>query len=405
MRLLPKQKAKWGLTLIIYSIIILFSQSLPVFPCPLPSSSHSSCAPSYYTIQQTTEIQSSAQSNIDFGNNAITFLTPELRINYPATWNALAGIPTSPYVDSIVTFTFPSEKNSNLQDSIGTLNIAKHQLVDEVIELEEYVGTQLYFLRNTIPGFKVEQFNETTLDGRPAYQAIYTGLEGPDVTKTMKLWIKNASTRYIVTYSTGAENFPAHLESVRNMIGSLKIAGAQASPDLFMLREGLDHIPDSSKEKFQALEVSGLVLSSIFDSTLVQFMEGSAAGPPSNFTKLSTYSLINGESNISAYYYMTPAYLSPDPANPGTNKEPYKLLVLLFTDTSSNRLITGPQPIDYRVRVNGTNFNFEEAGTTSTGADIKVLNGSSFVESMTGPQQYDISLDIQNFSKDPSSRS
>ena len=123
-------------------------------------------------------------------NNTITFLTPELRINYPSNWNALPGIPTSPYIDSLVTFTLLPQKNdSNLDDSVAMLNIARHSLFDKVVELEEYVGTQLYFLRNTIPGFNLLQFNRTTLDGRPAYQAVYTGLEGTQETETMKLWV------------------------------------------------------------------------------------------------------------------------------------------------------------------------------------------------------------------------
>ena len=404
MSLLPKQKAKWGLIIIVYSTF-LFSPSLSAFTCSLSSSSSSSCVPSYYDTQQKTEIQSSAKSNINIGNNTITFLTPEISISYPATWNALPGIPTSPYVDSIVTFTLPPEKNNTSQDSMATLNIAKHQLVDKVIELEEYVGTQLYFLRNTIPGFNVEQFNKTTLDGSPAYQAIYTGLEGPDVTKTMKLWVNNASTRYIVTYSTGAKSFPGHLESVREMISSLKITGAQAPPDLFMLKEGLDHIPESSKEKFQPFKVSELVLSSIFDNNLLEFMKGSAAAPPPNFTKLSTYSAVGGNKSISAYYYMTPTYSTPDPNSPGTKSEPYKLLVLLFKDNSSNNLVTGSS-IDYKVSINnGTNLYFAETGSTLTGADIKVLNGTSFVEAVKNPQQYSISLDIKNFNKDLDNRS
>ena len=96
------------------------------------------------------------------------------------------------------------------------------------------------------------------------------------------------SFRYIATYSTNPESFPAHLEIVRNMISSLKITGAQAPPDVILIGEGLKHIPDNSKEKLRIF-VNGLVLSSVFDSNLVQFMEGSTATVPSNFTKLPTY--------------------------------------------------------------------------------------------------------------------
>ena len=362
-----------------------------------PSSSSSSI-PFGDNDQQVTELQIPPQSNTTTTtDNTITFVTPEIRINYPSSWNALPGIPTSPYVDSIVTFTLMPENNSeSLVNSTGILNIAKHALFHESVELEEYVGTQVYFLRNTIPGFNLLQpLNKTTLDGKPAYQVVYTGLEGTDTTETMKLWVRSGSLRYIVTYSANVESFSSHLDSVRNILGSLKITGAEAGQDIMLIREVLNRIPPSSQQDVQAFS-TGRVLGSVFDSNLVQFMQGSIVTPPSNFTKLSTYPADNG-SSISVYYYMSPSYLSPKPDNPETN-EPYKLLVLMFTNNASNnRLITGPPPIDYKVRINGTNnFSFEEQGTTSTGADIKILKGTSFVEAMENPQQYSLAVDIQN---------
>jgi hypothetical protein len=388
----------------LYSVILLFFPSISSAASASPSSSP--YIPFGYDYQQATELQITPESNTTTTDNTITFVIPEIRINYSSSWNALPGIPTSPYVDSIVTFTLlPQNKsNSNLDDSAAMLNIARHSLFDEVVALEEYVGTQLYFLRNTIPGFNLLQFDKTTLDGRSAYQAVYTGLEGTDETKTMKLWVASGSFRYIVTYSTNPESFPAHLESVRNMIGSFKITGAQAPPDVILIGEGLKHIPDNSKEKLRTF-VNGLVLSSVFDGNLVQFMEGSTATVPPNFTKVSTYPAADDGSSISAYYYMSPSYLSPESDRPETNKEPYKLLVLMFTNNTSNKLITGPSPIDYRVSINGTNFNFEENGTTSTGADIKILNGTSFVEALKNPQEYNIRLDIQNLNRGPGSPS
>jgi hypothetical protein len=379
----------------LYSVSLLLS-SISASASP----SFSSYDPSIYNIQQATELRTTAESNITM-SNTITFLTPEISIDYPATWNALPGIPTSPYVDSIVTFTLLPQKNnnSNLDDSVAILNIAKHALFHEVVELEEYVGTQLYFLRNTIPGFNLLQFNKTTLDGRPAYEAVYTDLEGSDETKTMKLWVRSGSFRYIVTYSTNAESFPAHLESVRNMTGSFNITGAQAPPEAISITKGLGHIPNSSREKVLAF-ANALVLSSVFDSNLVQFMEGSSTTFPSNFTKLPAHPADdeNG-SSISAYYYITPTYLSPKSDNPETNKEPYRLLVLIFANNTSNKLITGSPPLDYRVTINGTNFNFEENGTTSTGADIKILTGTAFAEALKNTQQYSIRLDISSLDR------
>jgi len=366
-----------------------------------PSSSYISFR---YGYQQATELQTTPEANSTL-DNTITFLIPEIRINYSSSWNALPGIPTSPYVDSIVTFTLLPQNKTNLDDSVAILNIARHSLFDEVVELEEYVGTQLYFLRNTIAGFKLLQFDNTTLDGRPAYQAVYTGLEGTDETQTMKLWVASGSFRYVVTYSTDPESFPTYLETIRNMVRSFKITGAQAPPDLVLIGEGLRHIPENSREKLRTF-VNGLVLSSVIDSNLVQFMEGSTDTVPPNFTKVPAYSAANDDaSNISAYYYLSPSYLSPESDRPETNNEPYKLLVLMFTNNTSNKLITAPLSIDYTISINGSNFSFEENGTTSTGVDIKILNGTSFVEALKNPQEYNIRLDIQNLSRGPDSTS
>jgi len=366
-----------------------------------PSSSYISFR---YGYQQATELQTTPEANATL-DNTITFLIPEIRINYSSSWNALPGIPTSPYVDSIVTFTLLPQNKTNLDDSVAILNIARHSLFHEVVELEEYVGTQLYFLRNTIAGFKLLQFDNTTLDGRPAYQAVYTGLEGTDETQTMKLWVASGSFRYVVTYSTDPESFPTYLETIRNMVRSFKITGAQAPPDLVLIGEGLRHIPENSREKLRTF-VNGLVLSSVIDSNLVQFMEGSTDTVPPNFTKVPAYSGANDDaSNISAYYYMSPSYLSTESDRPETNNEPYKLLVLMFTNNTSNKLITAPLSIDYTISINGSNFSFEENGTTSTGVDIKILNGTSFVEALKNPQEYNIRLDIQNLSRGPDSTS
>lgn len=403
MYLLSNRRAKAGFTIILYSIILFFPSILAASASP--SSSYD--PPSIHYVQQASVSRRTVpESNATTMDSTITFLIPEIRINYPSSWNALSGIPTSPYVDSVVTFTLLPQKNdSNLDDSVAMLNIARHSLYPEVVELEEYVGTQLYFLRNTIPGFNLLQFDKTTLDGRPSYQAVYTGLEGTDETKTMKLWVESGSFRYIVTYRTDPESFPTHLENVRNMMSSFRITGAQAPPEVVLIAEGLEHIPDNSKEKLLTF-ANGLVLSSVFNGNLVQFMEGSTATVPPNFTKLSTYPAPGDDgSSISAYYYMTPSYLSPESDRPETNEEPYKLLVLMFANNTSNKLITGPSPIDYRVNINGTNFNFEENGTTSTGADVKTLNGTSFVEALKNPQEYGIRLDIQNSNRGPGSSS
>src|SRR5215212_1264909 len=96
----------------LYSVILIFLPSISA----AASASTSSSSP-YIPIgnddQQATELQITPESNTTT-DNTITFVIPEMRINYPSSWNALPGIPTSPYVDSIVTFTLlPQNKGNN----------------------------------------------------------------------------------------------------------------------------------------------------------------------------------------------------------------------------------------------------------------------------------------------------
>lgn len=403
------QNAKLGISLVLFSIILLMPSTL-AYASPVSSFSVLS---SNSIIQQTSEVQKRTESNTT-NDNTIAFITPQIRVNYSASWNALPGIPTSPYVDSVVTFTVLPENTSNInntsnnsndsEDSVAVLNIAKHALFHETVLLEEYVGTQLYFSRNIIPGFKLLNFSETTLDGRQAFQAVYTGLEGTDTTKTMKYWVGSGDYRYIVTYSAKENNFSTHLDSVRDVTDSLRIAGAQADQNIMLIRQVLGHIPPSSQEKVLALS-NGLVLSSVFDANLAEFMEGTTATPPSYFAKLPSSPAIDGSgSNISAYYYLSPSYLSPKADNPETN-EPYRLLVLVFkadetsgdvmAESSSSSSSSPPLAVDYTVKINGT-VNFAESGNTSTGSDIKILKGSSFAEALNNPQQFTLAVDIEN---------
>jgi len=344
MHLLHKQKRKLQFIAMVYSVILLFLSSLSVASA---SSSSLSYIPFGYDYQQATELQTTPESNNTI-DDTITFVTPEIRINYPSSWDALPGVPTSPYVDSIVTFTLSPENNNNNNDTLvnstGILNIAKHALFHESVELEEYIGTQVYFLRNTIPGFNLLQLNNTSLDGKPAYQAIYTGLEGTDTTQTMKLWLGSGSLRYIITYSATVESFPSHLESVRNILSSLRIAGAQAAIDIDRITGIVNRFPESSRERVRD-SANSLVLDSVFDETIGQLIEGRNTTLPSNFTKLPASAGADNGRNISAYYYISPAYLSPPIDNPEIN-EPYKLLVLIFTNSTSDRLISEPPPID-----------------------------------------------------------
>jgi hypothetical protein len=115
--------------------------------------------------------------------------------------------------------------------------------------------------------------------------------------------------------------------------------------------------------------------------------------PPLNFTILP----IHPDDAITIHYHLS------SPHHNATNDKVYSILVLIFTDNISNRVLA--EPIDYTVRINGTNFNFTEDGSTSTGLDVKILNGTSFEEALKDTQEYKLEVDVLNMKRTLSSSS
>jgi hypothetical protein len=224
---------------------------------------------------------------------------------------------------------------------------------------------------------------------------VYTGLHGIEETLTMKLWVIDqssfGSTAYTITYSAKPENYPIYLESAIDMISSFVIQErvARAPTEAFLVVELLDHLPEPSRLKLR--EVTNLpILKSILGGDLTKFMDfikGSTNVPPSNFARLPT----NPDDPVAIHYHLSPPHLN------ATNDSIYAILVLIFTDNISNRVLA--EPIDYKVSINGTNFNFTEDGSTSTGLDIKILNGTSLEEALKNTQEYELEVDVLNMER------
>ena len=342
-----------------------------------------------------------AGENISLSNR-INFTTPEVGILYPVNWNTVKGTFQSEDMNSIITFTSPPQNDTD--NSLATLNIARYDLglVNMTTEqaIERYANLQLFSLKATVPDFQLIQFNEITLADRPAYQIVYTGLHGTEETKTMKLWVIDqstfGSTAYTITYSTKSESYPIHLTSVIDMINSfvMRERVARAPSEAFLVVEFLEHVPEPSRLKLR--EVVNLpVLNSILGGDLTKFndfIKGSTNILPSNFARLPA----DPDVNIAIHYHLSPPYLN------ATNNSIYAILVLVFANNISNRILA--EPIDYKIRINGTNFNFTEDGSTSTGLDIRILNGSSFEEALKNTQEYKLEVDVLNMNRILSSK-
>jgi hypothetical protein len=388
-------KIKLAVTL--YPRIILLSLLISAF------GSSSLFLVSPYKLEEA-EASTSVESNIIIPNK-INFTTPEISILYPVSWNIVKGTFQSEDINSIITFRSPPDNDTDSSPA-AILNIARYDLgpVNMTIEqtIDRYANLQLFSLRATIPDFQLIQFNKVILADRLAYQIVYNGLHGTEETTTMKLWVVDqpssfGSTAYTITYSANSENYPIYLESAMDMIGSFVIRErvARAPTEAFLFLEFLEYIPEPSREKLH--EMTSLpILKSILGGDLtrfIDFIKGSTNIPPSNFARLPT----NPDDDIAIHYHLSPPHLN------ATNDNIYTILVLVFTDNISNRVLA--EPIDYRVRINGTNFSFTEDGSTSTGLDIRILNGTSLEEALkNNTEEYKLEVDILNMERILSSK-
>ena len=348
--------------------------------------------PLNYDPQQAIA-STSAESNIMIPNK-INFTIPEMSLLYPVNWNAVKGTFQSEGMNSIITFRSPPQNDTD--NSFGILNIAIHDLGPANITTERYASGQSLFLEGSITDFQLIDYNMTTLAGRPAYQIVYMGLEGLYLTKTMKLWVMDqfsfGSTAYTITYRAKLEDYPIYLASAKDMINSLVIRErvARAPSEAFVVLDLLEHVPEPSRQRLR--DVSNLpILKSILGgdlTTFIDFIKGSTNTPPSNFAKLPTDP---DDDDMAIYYQLSPAYLN------ATNDTVYVVLAVIFAENTSNRALV--EPIDYKVRINGTNLNFEENGSTSTGLDIKVINGTSLEEALETSQDYELTVDVLNINR------
>jgi hypothetical protein len=389
-------KVKLAVTLYLRIIVLTllisaFSSSSPFLSLP-------------YKLEEAGA-STSAESNIMIQNN-INFTTSEISILYPVNWNTVKGTFQSEDMNSIITFRSPTQNDTDSSPA-AILNIARYDLgpvINTTIEqtIDRYANLQLFSLKATIPDFQVIQFNKITLADRPAYQIVYNGLHGTEEITTMKLLVIDqssfGSTAYTITYSANSENYPIYLESAIDMISSFIIREkvARAPAEAFLALEFLKYIPEPSREKLQ--EVASLpILRSVLGGDLtrfIDFIKGSTNMPPSNFARLPT----NSDDPVAIHYHLSSAHVN------ATNDSIYAILVLIFTDNNNpNRVLV--EPIDYKVRINGTNFNFTEGGSTSTGLDIKILNGTSFEEALKNTQEYELEVDVLNMERILSSSS
>jgi hypothetical protein len=385
---MQKGKEKFELTLQLHIIFLTLCISLfastffPFFPSP-------------YNVQQAI-----ASTNVEPNAiipNKINFTSTDVSMLYSANWKAVSGTFRSEDMNSIVTFRLLPQNDTD--NSLAILNVAKRELGSQNSTIEQYANLQLFLLREIIPDFELIQYNNTTLAGRPAYQILYSGLEGTGETKTMKLGVVDrlpsfGTTVYTITYSAKPENYDIHLASALDIINSFIIRDkfARAPPERMLEAELLEYIPRPSIQELRNIaNLTGLefILGDQVTS-LLDFIKGSANIPPPNFSKLAT--LPNG--NMFIHYYLSPAYFNP------TNNSIYAILVLIFTDNTLNRVLT--EPIEYKVsinEINGTNFSFEEEGNTSTGLDMKILSGTSLGEALEKSQEYKLGVDVLNIGR------
>jgi hypothetical protein len=387
LRWMHTAKLRFAVTLQLYILLMLLISAF----CSYSSSSSALFVASHHIAQQAMASTSVGSEVII--SNKINFTTPEVTILYPVNWNVVKGTFQSDETNSIITFRLLAQNETD--NSLAILNIAMYDLGPVNMTSERYADLQLSSLRATIPDFQLIQYNETSLAGRPAYQSVYSGLEGTTETKTMKLWVIDqssfGSTAYTITYSSKPENYLTHLTGATDMIKSFAIHEkvGRAPSHRLLDAELLEYVPEPSRQKLANItNLPGLKpILGDDPANFTNFIKGSSNILPSNLTRLP----IDPDGNVAIHYHLSSAYLNP------RNNITYAALVLVFTDNATNRVLA--EPIDYEIKINGSNFAFEENGNTSTGLDIKILSGRALEEALKNSQEYELWLDILNINR------
>lgn len=170
----------------------------------------------FYDIPQLTNAQSSPSSLLSYENP-----TYGIKIQYPSNW--MASTNQLPTYNSIIGFYSPLESLSDVLPVEFALSITTYT---NNISLDEYTKITRTALEQQ--GMEITESESTTLAGNPAHKITFSpgdqiAQNSPVEFKFMQIFTTIGSKVYSLSYNAEASKFSTHLDTIQQMLNSLKI--------------------------------------------------------------------------------------------------------------------------------------------------------------------------------------
>ena len=183
----------------------------------------------FYGPQQTIgqkEFPSSISNTTTTTSDFLTYENPlvGIKMQYPSNWT-VSDTALRDYND-VVAFYSPLQ---NLSDALPAQLVLSMVRYSQNVSLDEYTNLSLSAL-NQSQQFIVNESNPFTLANNPAHKIIFSAISPTEQINfnVMQIWTSIGNKLYILSYNAEASKFSTHLNTIQQMLDSVKIQ--QPSP-------------------------------------------------------------------------------------------------------------------------------------------------------------------------------
>lgn len=147
-----------------------------------------------------------------------------IKIQYSSDWLFKESNTSNNSVQTIVSFAPSQLVRNTSSNALAVLTIAIQSLPFHNLSLDTYTNLNVNNLRQSNPGFKIIDSNNTILAGSPAHKITYTTANG---FKTMAVYTIKGDKAYLIEYITRpVATFSTYLPTAQKMIDSFQTGGA-----------------------------------------------------------------------------------------------------------------------------------------------------------------------------------
>ena len=176
-----------------------------------------------YDIPKSVFAQQNSSPSVPSTSNLLTYENPMygITIQYPSNWMASSN--QLPTYNSIIGFYSPLESLSDVLPVEFALSITTYTTN---ISLDEYTKITNTALEQQ--GMEITESASTTLAGNPAHKITFSpgdqiAQNSPIEFKFMQLFTTIGNKVYLFSYNAETSKFSSHLDTIQQMLASLKI--------------------------------------------------------------------------------------------------------------------------------------------------------------------------------------